>query len=394
MSSTPPVVLTDLHTPSISQAALVIDGARVAWVGPAAEVPAAYRALPRESLGGRFVTPALIDCHTHLVHGGERAAEWAARLGGADYRELARMGGGIRATVAATRAADEAALTTSALRRLDALVADGVATVEIKSGYGLDTDTELRMLRVARQLGTLRPVRVTTTFLGAHAVPLEWDGDADGYLDLVVLPTLHAAHAAGLVDAVDAFCERIAFSAAQVERLFAAAQALGLPVTVHAEQLSHSGGAALAARLGARSADHLEYATDADAAAMAASGTVAVLLPGAYYVLRETQPPPIAAFRRHGTRMAIATDCNPGTSPLTSLRLAMHLACTLLGLTPQEALDGATQHAAAALRLSDRGTLTPGARADLAVWDVGSVNELVYHLGASPLHRLMIGGTW
>ena len=279
-----------------------------------------------------------------------------------------------------------------ALPRLDALLAEGVATVEIKSGYGLDCETELRMLRVARHLAHLRPVRVKTSFLGAHAVPAEFQGRADEYLHGVCLPTLHAAHAEGLVDSVDAFCEGIAFSPDQVARLFTEAQALGLPVKLHAEQLSHQGGTALAARFGALSADHVDYATPADAAALAASGTVAVLLPGAFYAIRETQIPPVQAFRDAGVAMALATDCNPGSSPLTSILLAMNMGCTLFRLTPSEALAGVTRHAARALGLTDCGALAPGLRADLAVWNVESPAELTYRIGFNPLHSRYFEG--
>lgn len=403
MPAAPAVVLTgarvvpcdDPAAPDRVQAdtSLVLAAGRIAWMGPRGALPAAHAALPQEDLGGRLLTPGLIDCHTHLVHAGERSGEWAARLAGASYQDLARAGGGILSTVRATRAADEAALLAATLPRLDGLLADGVTHVEVKSGYGLDTDTERRLLRVARALPQHRAVGVTTSYLGAHAVPPEYTGRAEAYLDAVVLPMLRAAQADGLVDRVDAFCEGIAFSPAQVARLFEAARALGLACTLHAEQLSWSGGAALAARHGAASADHLEFATEADAAAMAAAGTVAVLLPGAYYVLRETQRPPVAAFRAHGVPMAVATDCNPGTSPLTSLRLAMHLACTLFGLTPGEALAGVTVQAARALGLRDAGRLVPGARADLAAWDVDTPAELVYRLGASPLHRRWVAGS-
>jgi imidazolonepropionase len=403
MPAAPAVVLTGAGVVPCDDAAapdrvhrdtsLVLRAGRIAWLGPRAALPAEHAALPQEDLGGRLLTPGLIDCHTHLVHAGERSAEWAARLAGASYTALARAGGGILSTVRTTRAADDTTLLAATLPRLDGLLADGVTHVEVKSGYGLDADTELRLLRVARTLPQHRAVGVTSSFLGAHSVPPEYAGRADAYLDAVVLPTLHAAHAAGLVDRVDAFCEGIAFTPAQVARLFDAARALGLARTLHAEQLSWSGGTALAARYGAASADHLEHATDADAAALAAAGTVAVLLPGAYYVLRDTQRPPVAAFRAHRVPMAVATDCNPGTSPLTSLRLAMHLACTLFDLTPAEALAGVTVHAARALGLADAGRLVPGARADLAAWDVDTPAELVYRLGASPLHRRWVAGS-
>jgi imidazolonepropionase len=368
-------------------AVLVRDG-RVAWVGPDAEAPAAGGEVMQ--LDGRLLTPALIDCHTHVVFGGDRAREFELRLQGASYEEVARAGGGIMSTVRATRAADAAALLAAALPRADALIAEGVTTIEIKSGYGLDTETELRMLRVAREIGRVRPVRVRTTFLGAHAVP---DGrDPDGYIDEICIPALRAAHAEGLVDAVDAFCEGIAFTPAQVRRVFAAARDLGLPVKVHAEQLSNLGGAKLAAEFGGLSADHVEY-VDAEAVrAMAAAGTAAVILPGAYYTLRETQAPPIGLFREHAVPMAVATDCNPGTAPMTSLLLAMNMACTLFRMTPEEALAGATRNAARALGLDDCGRIAPGLRADLAVWDVAHPAELAYRIGFNPLHARIFGG--
>lgn len=373
--------------------ALALRGGRIAWVGALADLPADLAPLPREDLGGRLVTPGLIDCHTHLIHAGNRAREFDLRLQGASYEQIARAGGGIAATVAATRAASEAALVAQALPRLDALLAEGVTTVEVKSGYGLDLETELRMLRAARRLAGLRPVRIVTTFLGAHAVPPEYRDRADAYLAQVCLPALRAARAEGLVDAVDGFCEGIAFCPAQIATVLDEAARLNLPVKLHAEQLSHLGGARLAAAHGALSADHLEYATEADAAAMAAAGTVAVLLPGAFYALRETQAPPVAAFRTHGVPMAVATDCNPGSSPLTSLLMAMNMACTLFRLTPFEALAGATTHAARALGLADCGRLAPGLRADLAIWNVETVPELVHRIGFNPLHSRIFAGT-
>lgn len=372
----------------IRDGAVVIEGDRIAWAGPRAEAPAGRQ----YGLGGRLVTPALIDCHTHLVHGGHRAAEFEQRLNGASYEAIARAGGGIVSTVTATRAAGEAALLAAALPRVDALLAEGVGTIEIKSGYGLDVGTELAMLRAARAIGQERPVTVVTSFLGAHAVPPDYAGRPDAYLDEVCLPALRTAHAEGLVDAVDGFCEGIAFSPAQIGRVFDAAKALGLPVKLHAEQLSNLGGAALAAAHGALSADHLEYATEGDAAAMAAAGTVAVLLPGAFYTLRETQLPPVAAFRKHRVPMALATDMNPGSSPLGSLLLAVNMGCTLFRLTPQEALAGVTVHAARALGLTDRGTIATGQRADVAIWDVEQPAELAYRIGTNPLHRRIFGG--
>lgn len=374
----------------IGSGALAIEDGLIIHAGP--DLPAPFRDWPSEDMGGRLVTPALIDCHTHLVFGGNRAREFEMRLNGAGYEEIARAGGGIVSTVAATRGATVEDLVTGALTRLDALLAEGVSVVEVKSGYGLDRDTELRMLRAARVLEDRRPVRVRTSYLGAHAVPAEYAGRADDYLDEVCLPTLRAAHAEGLVDAVDGFCEGIAFSPAQVARVFDTAAELGLPVKLHAEQLSHLGGAALAARYGALSADHLEYATGADAAAMARSGTVAVLLPGAFYTLKETKMPPIRAFRTESVPIALATDCNPGSSPLTSLLLAMNMGCTLFGLTPEEALAGVTRNAAQALGLSDCGTITAGKRADLAVWNVAEPAELAYRIGFNPLQQRVFGG--
>jgi imidazolonepropionase len=374
----------------IENAALVVEEGRIVWLGPMAGLPP--RDLPVHDLGGRLVTPALIDCHTHLVFAGNRAQEFEMRLNGASYVDVARAGGGIVSTVRATRSASEDDLFTQALPRLDAMIAEGTGTVEIKSGYGLDLETELRMLRVARRLGRARNVAVRTTFLGAHAVPPEFAGRADDYLTDTALPALRAGHAEGLVDAVDAFCEGIAFSPAQVARVFDQAHALGLPVKLHAEQLSNLGGAALAARHGALSADHLEYLDEDGVRAMAVAGTVAVILPGAFYTLRETQSPPIALLRRHGVPMAVATDCNPGSSPMTSLTLAMNMACTLFRMTPQEALLGTTAHAARALGLTDRGRIAAGQRADLAVWDATHPAELSYRIGATRLHSRIIGG--
>ncbi|MFW5641739.1 MAG: imidazolonepropionase [Roseicyclus sp.] len=378
------------EAPPLRGAAVLIEGGRIAWAGPQKDIPADARAAERLDARGRLVTPALVDCHTHVVHGGHRAREFEMRLRGASYAEIARAGGGIVSTVTATRQTGEAALLAQALPRVDALIAEGMATLEVKSGYGLDLETEARMLRVARAIAEARPVEVVTSFLGAHAVP---DGmAADAYIDEVCIPALRALRAQGLVDAVDGFCEGIAFTPEQIARVFGVAAGLGLPVKLHAEQLSHTGGAALAARHGALSADHLEYATEADARAMAASGTVAVLLPGAFYTLRETRKPPVDAFRTHGVPMALATDCNPGSSPLTSLLLAMNMGCTLFGLTPQEALRGVTVNAARALGLGDRGAIAPGMRADLAIWDVEEPAELAYRIGFNPLHLRIFGG--
>ena len=376
----------------IEDAALAIDGDAIAWVGLEQNLPESHAGLEPYDAGGRLVTPALIDCHTHLVFGGNRAREFELRLQGASYEELARAGGGIMSTVTATRNAREEDLLASALRRVDALIAEGVTLVEIKSGYGLDQETELKMLRVARRIGDLRPVDVRTSFLGAHAVPAEYADRPDAYLEEQCLPTLRAAHQAGLVDAVDGFCEGIAFDRAQIARVFEAAQDLGLPVKLHAEQLSNAGGAQLAADFGALSADHLEYADRSDAAAMAAAGTVAVLLPGAFYTLRETQLPPVQAFRACDVSMALATDCNPGSSPMTSLLLAMNMGCTLFRMTPLEALLGVTAHAAQALGLSDRGRIKAGMRADLCIWNVEHPAELSYRIGFNPLHARFFKG--
>ncbi len=364
---------------------------RIAYAGQAMDAPA-FAATTEVDCAGRWITPGLIDCHTHLVHAGDRAAEFAARLAGASYEEIARAGGGIVSTMRATRAASEDALVAEALPRLDALIAEGVTTVEVKSGYGLTADHEARMLRAARRLAEERDVRVATSFLGAHALPPEFADDADGYIDDICaqVPVLAAA---GLADAVDAFCEGIGFTPAQVDRVFAAARAAGLPVKLHAEQLSALGGASLAARHGALSADHLEHATAADVAAMAAAGTVAVLLPGAYYFMRETQLPPIAALRDAGVPIALATDCNPGTSPLTSPLLAMNMAATLFRLTVEEALRGVTANAARALGLqAEIGTLAAGAACDLAIWNVSDPAELVYRIGFNPLHSRIRNG--
>ena len=345
-----------------------------------------------EDMGGRLVTPAPIDCHTHLVFGGDRAREFEMRLQGASYEEIARAGGCILSTVTATRAASEDDLVASALPRLDALLAEGAATVEVKSGYGLTVADELKMLRAARRLAAERPVRIVTSWLAAHAVPPEYKDRADAYLDEVAIPGLRQAHAEGLVDAVDGFCEGIAFSVTQMARLFDVAAELGLPAKLHAEQLSHLGGSRLVAERGGLSADHVEYADEADAAALAQAGSVATLLPGAFYTLRETQAPPIAAFRKAGTVMALATDCNPGTSPLTSLLLTMNMGATFFRLTPEECLRGVTANAARALGLADCGRLEPGLRADLAVWNVAHPAELTYRIGFNPLHRRYFEG--
>ncbi|GAB5507377.1 MAG: imidazolonepropionase [Rhizobiaceae bacterium] len=372
--------------------AIGIEDGRIGFVGPESEVPSSWNDAAREDLGGRLVTPALIDCHTHIVFGGNRAREFEMRLQGASYEEIARAGGGIVSTMSATREASEDALVEAALPRLDAMIAEGVATIEIKSGYGLSIEHELKMLRAARRLGEMRPVRVVTSWLAAHALPPEFKGRADDYISGVVLPGMTQAKTDGLADAVDGFCEGIAFSPEQIERVFEHARKLGLPVKLHAEQLSNLGGAALAARHQAMSADHLEY-LDADGVdAMAKHGTLAVLLPGAFYTLRETQAPPVQLLRDARVPVAIATDCNPGSSPLASLLLTMNMACTLFRMTPEEALAGVTRNAARALGLSDAtGTVEEGKAAELAVWNATEPAELAYRIGFNPLHQRIFG---
>ncbi len=357
----------------------------ILYAGPATDSPVFD---PEEIIDchGRWIGPGLIDCHTHLVHGGDRADEFQRRLAGATYEEIARAGGGIVSTMRATREASREALTESALPRLDALIAEGVTTVEIKSGYGLSTADEIKMLQAARDLGEQRPVQIVTTFLGAHAVPPEFKGRADEYVALICDEMLPAAAQAGLADAVDGFCENIAFSTDQIRRIFETAKRLGLPVKLHAEQLTNQHGAALAAEFGALSADHLEHLDEEGAAAMAKAGTAAVLLPGAFYFTRETTVPPIEMLRRHGVPMALATDCNPGSSPLTSPQLAMNMAATLFRLTVPECLAGFTREAARALGHDKAGTLEAGKFCDLAVWDIERPAELVYRMGFNPLH--------
>lgn len=394
-------LLTDCHVATmaaqggaygaIEDGAVLIRDGRIAWVGPRAQAPAADVV---ERLDGRWVTPGLIDCHTHLVFGGDRSAEFEQRLGGVSYEEIARAGGGIVSSVKATREAGEDALYASAVARLEGLKATGVTTVEIKSGYGLDRDSELKMLRVARRIGREAGVRVRTSYLGLHAVPPEHRADRTAYVDLAIDDILPAAQAAGLVDAVDAYCEPIAFSGEEVSRLFDRARTLGLPVKLHADQLSDGGGAALAAKYNALSADHVEHTTEAGVRAMAQAGVVAVLLPGAYLMLRETTPPPIALFRQHGVEMAVATDCNPGTSPVASMTAALNLACVQFRLTPEEALAGATRIAAKALGVAEEvGTLEPGKVADLGVWDITRPAELCYWLGKPLLHARYVSGS-
>jgi imidazolonepropionase len=365
----------------IEDGGLLVEGDRIAWVGRRAEAPSAGQTV---DCHGRLVTPGLIDCHTHIIYGGNRATEFEMRLKGASYAEIAKAGGGIVSTVKATRAATEEELVASAKARLACLLAEGVTTIEIKSGYGLDLETELKMLRAARALAAGQPVDVLTSYLGAHALPPENRDDRAGYLRLVCQEALPAVAKAGLADAVDGFCETIAFSVEEMEEVFQAAKALGLPVKLHAEQLSNLGGARMAARHGALSVDHLEYLDEAGVAAIAASGTVAVLLPGAFYYLRERTLPPVAALRAHGVPLAVATDLNPGSSPVHSLLAAMNMACVLFGLTPEETLRGVTANAARALGLTDRGRIEPGLRADFVMWDAESPAELVYPLGLNP----------
>ena len=394
-----PILLTNATLATMTQGyglieggALVIDGEVIAFAGPMSALPAAYAELAPQDMGGRLITPGLIDCHTHIVFAGDRAAEFELRLNGASYEQVARAGGGILSTVRATRAASEAELLAQALSRADQIIAGGATVIEVKSGYGLTVEDELKMLRVARQIADHRAVRVKVTHLAAHAVPPEYQGRSGAYIDEVAIPVLQQAAGLGLIDAVDAFCEGIAFSPAEVDRLFTQARALGLPVKLHAEQLSDLKGAVLAAQHGALSVDHLEYLGADGVAALAAAGTVAVILPGAFYTLRETQLPPIAALRQAGVPMAVATDCNPGSSPMTSLTLSMNMACTLFRMTPLEALQGTTTNAARALGLTDCGVLAAGKRADLCIWNAQHPAELSYRIGATPLHTRMFGG--
>jgi len=378
----------------IEHGAIAIHHGRIAWVGRQDNLPEAPASLAVrvESLDGALVTPGLIDCHTHLVFGGDRAREFDLRLNGASYEEIARSGGGIVSSVNATRAASEEQLFAQSLPRAQALLADGVTTLEIKSGYGLELDAERRMLRVARRIGRELGIGVRTSFLGLHALPPEYRDRRDAYVSLVCDEMLPVLAGEGLVDAVDAFCEGIGFTREETRRLFERANQLGLPVKLHAEQLSDLGGAALVAEFGGLSADHLEHLADTGIEAMAASGTVAVLLPGAFYALRETCLPPVERLREHDVAIAVATDCNPGTSPLLSLRMAAGMACTLFRLTPEEALRGVTVNAARALGLADRGTLEPGKRADLAVWHAREPAELCYWIGGQLVRDIFVGG--
>ena len=377
----------------ILDAAIAVRDGRIAWLGPLAALPDGQAAVVHDG-GGCWLTPGLIDCHTHIVHAGSRSGEFEARLNGATYEDIARAGGGIMSTVRATRAASEDELLAQSLPRVHSLLAEGVTTIEIKSGYGLDLENEAKMLRVARRIGRELPVQVATTFLGAHALPPEYAGRADDYIDAVCAMIAPLA-GEGLVDAVDAFCERIGFSHEQTERVFQAAHARGLPVKLHAEQLSDQRGAELVARYDGLSADHLEHLSSEGIAAMAAAGTVAVLLPGAYYFLRDTNAPPVSALRALGVPMAVSTDCNPGTSPMTSVLLAMNMACTLWRLTPQEALAGCTVHAARALGRHDQvGTLAVGKRADFALWRIDRPGELAYAIGFNPCQGVVNAGVW
>ena len=375
----------------IEDAALAFSGEHIAWIGRMSELPAGARAHHEEALDGRLITPGLVDCHTHLVFAGNRAAEFDMRLNGASYEDIARAGGGIRSSMRATREADEDTLFAQSLQRAKMLLRDGVTTLEIKSGYGLDLASERKMLRVARRIGETLGIHVKTSYLALHALPLEYRDNADGYVDDAIA-WLHELHAEGLVDAVDAYCEGIGFSIAQTRRMFEAARSLNLPVKLHADQLSDLGGAALVAEFDGLSADHIEYSNADSIRAMAEHGTVAVLLPGAFHVLRENTLPPIALLREQHVPMAVATDCNPGTSPLLSLRQAMQLACTVFRLTPEEALRGATLHAAQALGLHDRGDLRVGQRADIVVWDAPHPTELCYWLGGQLSSRVYAGG--
>ena len=377
------------HYGLIEDAAILIEDGRIAWVGPRAEAPSGMHGI---NCQGRLVTPGLIDCHTHLVYGGNRAHEFEMRLGGITYADIAKSGGGIASTVRATRTQSEAELVASALKRLDTLLAEGITTVEIKSGYGLDERTEMKMLRVARELGKLRPVDISATYLGAHAFPPEYHDNRDGYIKLICEQVIPAIARLRLADAVDAFCEKIAFTVEETARVFTAAKAHGLPVKLHAEQLSNLGGTKMAASFNALSADHIEYLDEEGVEAIARSGTVAVLLPGAFYYLREKQAPPVTALRNAGVPIAVATDLNPGSSPIHSLLTTMNMACVLFGLRPDEALRGVTVNAAMALGLNDRGMIAPGLKADLALWDAERPGDLCYPIGYNPLTAVIKNG--
>ena len=376
----------------VRDAAIVTQEGRISWVGPAERCPSVFSKSTFTDFGDRLVTPSFVDCHTHIVSGGNRAQEFEMRLNGASYEEVARAGGGIVSTVSATREASFDALVSDALPRIDAMIAEGTSLVEVKSGYGLDVETELKMLRAAKRLAELRSIRIVTTFLGAHAVPPEFASEPDRYIDEVCIPALRAAHSEGVIDAVDGFCEGIAFQPEQIARVFDVAAELGLPVKLHAEQLSNLGGAELAASYGAMSADHIEYLDEAGVKAMAKAKTTAVILPGAFYTLRETHKPPIDLLRKHSVPMAIATDCNPGSSPISSLLLSMNMGCTLFRMTPEEVLAGVTKNAAAALEMSDTGVIEAGKRADLSIWNVQAPAELSYRIGFNPLEKRIFGG--
>ncbi len=376
----------------VKNQALVIDGERIMWIGSIDSIPQKYKEWEFHSLEDRVVTPGLIDCHTHLVFGGNRAKEFDMRLNGKTYQEIAAAGGGIASTVKDTRAASESYLIKSALTRLDEMINYGVTTVEIKSGYGLDIATECMMLRVARKLETLRPIRVKTSFLGSHGIDALYKEKPEDYIHEVCLPALRKAYDEGLVDAVDGFCEIVALSASQIKQVFKLAKELNIPVKLHAEQLSHSGGVQIAAAFNAISVDHLEYANEEDVKAMAASNSVAVVLPGAFYTLHEKQKPPIEYFRKYAVPMAIATDCNPGSSPMTSILLAMNMASTLFSITPQETITGVTKNAAKALGLNDIGILKEGMIADIAIWDIDHPSELSYRIGFNPLYKRIFRG--
>ena len=376
----------------IEHGALFIRDGKISWVGKGSEIPSELISSESKDLDGRLVTPGLVDCHTHILYGGNRSVEFEMRLNGANYKDIARAGGGINSTVSDTRLSSIEDLVKDSLPRVDQLISEGVTLIEVKSGYGLDRETELKMLKAARQIQLERPIRVVTTFLGAHAVPPEYKDDPDAYIDKICIPTLNNANNQGLVDAVDAFCENIAFNVDQVERVFQSAKKMGLPVKIHSEQLSHMGGTKLAADYLALSADHIEYATAQDVKALSQADTVAVLLPGAFYTLRETQLPPLSNLRNEKVPIAIATDCNPGTSPLTSILLTMNMACTLFQMTPQETLAGVTINAAKALGEKDNGAIKIGYRADLCIWDIKHPAELSYRIGFNPLHQRIFGG--
>ena len=376
----------------INDGAIVVEGNKITWVGEKKHLPGHYSNYNQSTLKNRLITPGLIDCHTHLVFGGNRSKEFDMRLNGKSYQEIAASGGGIASTVKATRASSEEELINSSLIRLDDMISAGVTTIEIKSGYGLDIDTECMMLRVAKKLETLRPIRIIKSFLGSHAIPPEYKDNSNKYIYEVCIPALRKAFNEGLVDAVDGFCETVALSVEQVELVFKTAQELDLPVKLHAEQLSHQGGTKLASQYNALSIDHLEYANEDDVNSMANSGSVAVVLPGAFYTLKEKQKPPIEFFRKYNVPIAVATDCNPGSSPMTSLLLAMNMACTFFSLTPQETMEGVTRNAAKALGEKQIGVISEGMIADLSVWDVEHPSELSYRIGFNSLYKRIFGG--